>query len=164
MGRSRIRIHIMRTDLERNQAQRFKAHGLDNWHVFRSFETRTGNNRSGAGADIKRPTPNSVANRFNQLVLLKFMQQSERVPPTNKNNLRQLDCSQSVRNVVGRRKFKPHLGQAAFGLCTVCPPIMKCIRDEYDPSTATDEISDFSLDMIEVAPTVHGRVTNQQES
>jgi hypothetical protein len=88
------------------------------------------------------------------------MQQSERVATTNKNYLRPLDCTLEIRYVVRRRKLKPHLVQAAFRLCTVCSSIMKCVRDEYDPSTATDEISDFSLDMIEVAPTVHGRVAN----
>src|SRR5215831_7789126 len=160
MGRFRVGIEVMRTDLERNQAQCFKAHGLDHRHVFRCFEARAGNDGSGTGAYIKCPIANSLPDRFDQVICLKFMQQSESVATTNKYDLRLLNCTQSIRNVVGRPKFKPHLAQAVFGLYTVCPPIMKCVRNEYHPSSAANEISDFSLDMIEIAPTEHRGIAN----
>src|SRR5262249_37456064 len=115
-------------------------------------------------ADVKRPPPDSMPNRLDQVVFLKFVQQSESVATTNKNNLRLPDCTQSIRNVVGRRKIKSHLAQAASGLYTVCAPIVKCIGNKCDASPLAHEISDFSLDMIEVAATVHRGVANQQES
>src|SRR5215469_9562120 len=143
----------MRTYLEWNQSQGFKAHGLHDRHVLRGLEAWTRNDRSGTGADIKGPGASSSPNRFDQVVLVEFVQQSKRVPATNKNNLGLFDCTWGIGDVVHRHHFESHLAKTAFGLCTVCPPIVKRIRNKDDTGSVADEVLHFRLDMIEIAST-----------
>src|SRR5215469_8288378 len=136
MGRGWIGIKVMRADLERDQVQCFKAEGLDDRHVFRGFQARTGNDRSGAGTYVRRTGSNSSPNWLDHLVPVEFVQQSERVAATDEDDFRLLDCARSIGNVMYRLKLEFHSAEASLRLFAVCPAIVKGIwneRNAIDP-------------------------------
>jgi hypothetical protein len=63
-----------------------------------------------------------------------------------------------------RLKLESHLAEATVRLFTVCPAIVKGIRNEHNANSLADEISDLSLSMVEVSATMQSRVADQEQA
>jgi hypothetical protein len=94
---------------------------------------------------------------------VEFVQQSERVAATDEDDVRLLDCARSIGSVMYRLKLESHLAKATV-LFTVCPAIVKGIRNEHNANSLADEIPDLSLSMVEVSATMQSRVADQEQA
>lgn len=159
--RSRIGIKVVRTDLEWNQAQGLKGCGLDHRHVLGGFEARASYDGSCAGTYVERASVNRGSNGLDQMVLLEFMKQPERIAATDENDLGLRDGARGVGKIMNRGEFKSHMAKASLRRCDVGLAIVQRVRDEGKTDPATDKIPDAGFDVIEISETMHGGVADQ---
>ena len=80
MRRSRNRVLVMRVDVEPHEIQRRKGWRLDDGHVVRGADGRAGDVRAGARANVRHTGRHAPANRIDELVAPKGIEETERVP------------------------------------------------------------------------------------
>src|SRR5437867_5348131 len=89
VGRARIRIQVVRVDVEGDQDQRVETRGLYNWHVVGGLDGDAGDVGPRAGPDVGNSLLHAVADRAEKILLVESVQESEGVSSADEDRPRQ---------------------------------------------------------------------------
>jgi hypothetical protein len=151
VGGIRVRIEIVRTDLKWYQAKRFERARLNDWHVLRRFDRRSGDIRTSAAADVRRSGAYFPANNFDEIKILKSLEQTKGVASADKNCVGFFDSFLWNRCFVRGFDRVTHRTKPSPGSSGVSVLIMQSEGKKQYASRRPEETFDLRFDMIEIA-------------
>jgi hypothetical protein len=109
MRRTGVRVQVVRADLEADQTQSVEGRRLDDRHVFRRFDRRAGDNRTGARSEVRHAFGYLPAYRRRQFKIVETFQEPKRIAPTDEHRLRSVYRLSRGRGFMRGNHFIAHL-------------------------------------------------------
>src|SRR5262245_14442429 len=160
MRRTGVRVQIVWADLEGDETQRIEGRRLDDRHVFRRFERRAGDNRTGARSEVWHSFGYLPADRRQQFKVIETLKESKSIASTDEHCFCCVYRLFRVRGFMRGIYLIAHGRQALARRCGIGVPVVLRERNEQNASNCPQEVSDLSFGVIEIAAPIECRVAD----